>query len=433
MAAHAEAHAPSARLTPEFLSPPWVAAYRWRNWLIAGGIGAVLSVAAGLMARNDGSFLAKQAFFRAYLLGFVICFGLTLGHMVLLMLQHVTGGKWGLAIRRLLEAGTANIPVMIVMFAPLLIGLKYLYPWTENGAANFHLTEPAIKALQFRGVYMTEPWFFARMVFYFVSWGILGHILLKWSARQDQPFSSEEEYNALRLRFMRLSGGGILFYAITVSLAAVDLVMSLDPVWYSTIWGMMYMAGQALHALAFTICVLVLLMKYEPMKSLVRTSELHDIGKLMLAFVMLYTYLSFSQFIIIWSGNLTEEIPWYIARVRGGWKPVIIGLAAFHFAVPFLLLLNRNLKKAPSRLVMVAAWMVFMRAVDLYWHIYPTFDDQNVIKGGHWHIQWFDVVVPATMFCFWTAMYFWQLGRRPMIPVSHHLVPEILEKSHGAH
>jgi hypothetical protein len=197
---------------------------------------------------------------------------------------------------------------------------------------------------------------------------------------------------------------------------------------------MIYMAGQALTAMAFCIIVLTILAKEEPYRSLLRKTELHDNGKLLLAFVMLFCYLSFSQFIIIWSGNLTEEVPWYIARVRNGWKPVIITIFLIHFVVPFLLLLNRSLKKTGPRIAKVALLLLFARFLDLYWHIVPNFKDAawptgTLANGFHWT----DIVVPLAMAAGWIALFFWELGKRPLLPAYHPLVPQILEKSHGAH
>jgi len=255
--------------------------------------------------------------------------------------------------------------------------------------------------------------------------GVLIYFFNKWSRRLDAPAASPEAYNLQRLRFMRLGGGGVLFYAISLTLAAVDWVMSLDPIWFSTIWGMLYMGAQALTAMAFIIVVLATLSKIEPMHSLLRKSELHDNGKLLLAFVMLYTYLSFSQFIIIWSGNLPEEIRWYLARIQNGWKPVMIILVICHFVAPFLFLLNRDLKKVPSRLAAVAMLILFSRVGEIYWQINPNFPDTSGITG-HFHVNMFDIALPIALAAVWIAAFFYQLGKRPLLPVYHHLVPEIL-------
>jgi hypothetical protein len=196
------------------------------------------------------------------------------------------------------------------MFVPIAFNLHHLYPWANPDTLDVH----GQHAEKLRSAYLNPPAFLGRAAFYFISWGIFIYIFNRWSRLLDQPFASPEAYNLQRLRFMRLGGGGLVFYAITLTLAAVDWVMSLDPVWFSTIWGMLYMGGQALTAMAFMIVVLAVLVKSEPMHGILRKGELFDNGKLLLAFVMLYTYLSFSQFIIIWSGNLPEEIRWYLAR-----------------------------------------------------------------------------------------------------------------------
>lgn len=421
-------------VTPEYVAAPWWADHMRKRWSVAAAIATVLAIAGAVMALQAGTFEAKNHFLRAYLVGFMFCFGLTTGSMALLMLQHVTGGKWGLVIRRQLEAGTRNLPLLALMFIPIALGLKYLYPWAGGIELSYH----GQHALHVRHDYLNTTMFVGRAVLYFLGWGIFIYIFNKWSPLQDRPQASPEEANRLRLRFMRLGGGGLVFYAVTVSLAAVDWVMSLDPVWYSTIWGMLYMAGQALLTMAFMIVVLIGLARYEPMKSLLRKTELHDNGKLLLAFVMLYTYLSFSQFIIIWSGNLTEEIPWYLARIRGGWRPVIIFLFLFHFVLPFLLLLNRNLKKHGPRLAIVALLIIFVRYVDLFWHIVPNFKDaagwapQGQAVGRFFLTPW-DIIVPVAMASIWVAFFFYHLTKRPLIPVYHPLVPEILEPQHGAH
>jgi hypothetical protein len=428
MATHTEHHAP-ALPKPEELKAPWVVGKMMRTAGIIGGIGAVAALI--IFFAQSGTPLGMTKFMRAYLVGFMFCAGLTLGNLALLCLQHVTGGKWGLVMRRIFEAGSRNLIPLAIMFLPIAFGLKYLYPWASGEALTAH----GEHALHIREAYLNPKAFLFRAVIYFLGWFIVMTILDRWSLRQEQPFDTPEEANRLRLRFMRVGAGGTLFYAISISLAAIDWVMSLDAVWYSTIWGMLYMVGQALCAMAFGIIVLVALAKYEPLRSLLRKTELHDNGKLLLAFVMLFTYLSFSQFIIIWSGNLKEEIPWYAARVRNGWMPVLVILFLFHFAVPFLLLLNRNLKKHGPRLAAVAMLLVAMRALDLYWHVMPNFADLSWPTGhfpGAAEVG-MDVVVIVAMAGIWMALFFWQLGKRPILPAYHPLVPEILEKHHGAH
>jgi hypothetical protein len=417
---------------PEDLAAPWIVGKMQRTWGIAAGVSIVLAVIGWFVVAGP-SLVGKHAFMRAYLTGFMWCLGATLGCMVLLMLQHVTGGKWGLVMRRIFEAGSRNLWLIALMFIPLAIACKSLegfYPWMWHDGMTFH----GQHSTHIRHAYLNYGAWLTRAVIYFIGWGGFIFLLNRWSVIQDQPLDSVAASERLRLRFMRLGAGGIVFYAVTITLAAIDWVMSLDAVWYSTIYGMIYMAGQALGALAFSIIVLVMLAKYEPFRSVLRKTELHDNGKLLLAFVMLFTYLSFSQFIIIWSGNLTEEAPWYLARVRNGWRPVITVIFLIHFALPFLLLLNRNLKKQGPRLAKVAILIIVARFVDLYWQIVPNFADAAWPKGTFANgFYWTDIVVPFAMMAAWIALFFWQLAKRPVLPAYQHLVPQILEQSHGAH
>ncbi|MCU1284874.1 MAG: hypothetical protein JWO13_1224 [Acidobacteriales bacterium] len=425
MAVH-ETHAAPRTVTPEQLTPPWVVDHLRKRWMGIAGLATILSFA--LYLYYSGTFEGRQQFFRAYLVGYIFCFGLMLGSTALLMLQHVTGGKWGLVLRRQLEAGTRTLPIVVLLFIPIIFGMQYLYPWAGSMPLDIH----GQHALNVRADYLNAKWFVGRAAIYFVIWGIFIYLLNKWSLKQDVLPESPEAYNDLRLRFMRLGGGGLVVYAVTVSLAAIDWVMTLDPVWYSTIWGMLYMAGQALSTMAFMLVVLTLLAKYEPMKSLLRKTELHDNGKLLLAFVMLYAYLSFSQFIIIWSGNLPEEITWYLARTQHGWKPVMLLLVVIHFVIPFLLLLNRDLKKNPTRLRNVAILILFARVGEIFWQVNPNFKETSGITG-HFNPNIMDMVLPIALAAIWITAFFYQLKKRPLLPAYHHLVPEILEPSHGAH
>jgi len=429
-ATQTQEHLTVADLTPDFLAAPWSAEHMRKRWSVVAAVAAVASIAGFIMARHTGTFVAQQHFYRAYLVGFMFCLGLTLGSLALLMLAHVVGGKWQVVIRRILEASTRNLWLVALMFLGVIAGIKYLYPWA--GAFPYDLGPHAAHAIQARQPFLSEKWFILRGVIYFVGWAIFALLLNQWSLRLDRPADSTESYDRLRLRFMRLGGGGLVFYSLSVSLAAIDWVMSLDAVWYSTIWGMIYMVGQVLLALGFTIVVLVMLSRTVPMKQILRVSELHDIGNLTLAFVMLFTYVSFSQFIIIWSGNLPEEIPWYLARVQNGWRPIISVLFVIHFALPFLLLLNRSLKRRGAQLALVAILIMVARYGDLFWQIVPNFKDASGLTG-HFFMTWFDLAVPLAMAATWFAFFFAQLKKRPLVPAYHHLIPEILEKTHGAH
>ncbi len=419
-----EVHA--RQLTPQDVAPPPAIDKMRRIWFGVAGIGIIVSL--GLLLLNFRNADGIQHFMRAYLVGFMFCFNIFLGCTALMLLYHVVGGKWGLVVLRLLEAGSRTWFVVVLMFIPIALSLHHLYPWAGAMELDAHGQE----ALHLRKAYLDVAPFLSRAAFYFLSWGLIIYVMNKWSHRLDEVPASAEAYNLQRLRFMRLGGGGVLFYAITITLASVDWVMSLDPIWFSTIWGMLYMGGQALSAMAFVLVILSYLVKVEPMHSVLRKGELHDNGKLLLAFVMLYTYLSFSQFIIIWSGNLPEEIRWYLARSQHGWKPVMIILVVIHFVIPFLLLLNRDLKKVPGRLAAVATLILFARFGESYWQIIPNFPDTNGLTG-HFSPNLFDLVIPIALAGIWIAAFLYQLGKRPLLAIHHHLMPEVLEKTHGAH
>ncbi len=419
-----DTHAP--QLTPQqVMAPPAVDAWR-RRWFGVSGIGIIASLGLLLLyfRAEDG----LQHFLRAYLVGFIMVAGLTMGCFAMLSLYHVVGGKWGIPVMRIYEAGMRNWWLMVVAFLPIAFGLSHIYPWAGAFDVGLH----GQHAVTVRGGYLTQKWFLVREFAIMFGWGIFIYFQNKWSYRLDSPAPSEYEYNQQRLRFMRLGGGGLVFWAATLELAAVDWVMSLDPLWFSTIFGMIYMVGQALTALALMAMVIYFLSKIEPMRSILRVRELHENGNLCLAFVMLFCYLSFSQFIIIWSGNLPEEIRFYLARSEGGWKPLMIVLVLIHFCIPFLLLLNRGVKKHPNRLAAVMLMVMIARLGEVYWQVNPMYPDTNGMIG-HINVNLFDIVVPLTMIAIWVAAFFYQYAKRPMIPIYHHLTPQVLEKSHGAH
>ncbi|HZS08776.1 MAG TPA: hypothetical protein VFD58_28330 [Blastocatellia bacterium] len=374
---------------------------------------ALIAGAAGLLACLAGAFFRPAQFFHSWLTGFVFVTGITLGCLALVMLQHLTGGAWGLVIRRLLESATRTLPLVALMFLPLLLGLHRLYAWArpEEVAGN--------AALAHKRLYLNVPFFVARALFYFAAWAALTFFLNKWSRQQDETADPR-----LERRFQLLSGGGLVLYGLTITFASIDWVMSLQPEWYSTIFGLLLMGGQALSAMAFVISVLVLLAQYEPLAHAIRPGHLHDLGKLLLAFVMLWAYLSFSQFLIIWSGNLPEEATWYVRRLSGGWQWVGLALVIFHFALPFLMLLSSDLKRSGRRLVAVALAVIVMRFIDLFWLIAPTLDEHRFA------LHWMDVAALVGLGGVWLGMFMWQLGKRPLLPINDPHLGEALQNGH---
>src|SRR5713101_7444662 len=365
----------------------------------------------GLALMMFGASASPAQFFRSYLVGYLFALGVTLGCLGLLMLQHLTGGHWGVVIRRPLESATRTLPVLVVLFVPLGFGLRQLYAWTG----------PMEKPLsRFQMSYLTIPGFLTRAAIYFAIWILLTLLLNSWSLQQD---ASPER--ALRRKLQMLSGPGIVLYVFTMTFAAVDWVMSLSPHWSSTIYGFLFVGGQAVSAMALMIAVAVLLVQSEPMSGILQPRHLHDLGKLLLAFVMLWAYFAFSQLLIVWSGNLPEEIPWYLHRLHGGWGWVGVLLILFHFALPFVLLLSRDLKRNARALALLAVAVIFMRLVDLFWLTAPEF------WPGRFHLHWMDIAAPVGIGGVWLAVFAWQLRGWPLLPIGDRYLEKALEHGQG--
>jgi hypothetical protein len=374
-----------------------------RAALAVGGVG----VAATLL----GAVIDPPQFFHSYLLAYVYWVGMGLGCLAVLMVYNLTGGGWGVAVRRLLEAGAATLPFMAVLFVPLLFGLHHIYEWADTGRM---LADPVLEQ---KMVYLNVPFFIGRAAVYFLAWLLLAHFLDRWSAAQDR--TADPKYTVL---MRKLSGGGIVLWGFMVSVAAIDWVMSLEPHWFSTIFGMLFMAGQGLGALAFVIVVAFLLSSRAAYRQILAPTILNDLGNLLLAFVMIWAYLSFSQLLIIWAGNLPEEIPWYLHRIAGGWNVVAILLAVFYFAVPFAILLGRRNKRQLQRLAVVAGLIMFARLVDIFFLIAPEFSDTL------W-VHWLDIAAIVGLGGVWLTLFVWRLGARPLLaPHDPELEPALARK-----
>jgi hypothetical protein len=386
--------------------------------LIVGGAGLALAVV--------GLFLDSDQFFRSWLIAFLFVLGLALGSLALLMLQHLSGGQWGLVSRRVFEAASRTLPIVALAFIPILFGMRPLFLWARPEAVQ------ADAILQQKAPYLNVPFFTVRAVVYFAFWLLCMFLLNKWSAAQDRGEAAVTVEDTVRFR--KVSAPGLLFLILTVTFASVDWIMSVDPHWYSTIFGLLTVLGQGLSALAFTIAVLALLARAGALDGLVSPRHFHDLGKLLLAFVMLWAYLSFSQFLIIWSGNLPEEIPWYIARIRGTWGAVAILLVIGHFALPFTLLLSRDLKRRGGLLANVAVAVLAMRLVDLIWLVAPTFAQhgpQEAHGGFAFPIHWMDIAIPVGLGGIWLFFFARELRSRSLLPVNDPYFRE--EFAHEAH
>jgi hypothetical protein len=382
----------------DLTTPPVAQALQQKSLLV----GAFFAVISGIIA-----VVSPEKFFHAYLLAYMLCVGLTLGCLAWLMIQHVTGGVWGTVIRRPLEAGTRTLPLMALLFLPLILGMSryHLYAWTDAAevAKSAHLQ-------MLTAAYLNPRGFIWRAVFYFVVWGLLIYFLNRYSAEQDRPLTRD-----VGKSIRKVSAPGLVIFALTVSFAVIDWVMSLDPHWMSTIYPLIFIVGQCLSAICLMVVVERIFSSRPPMLLFLKPREVHDHGKFMLTFIMLWAYFSFSQLLIIWAGNLPDEITWYTRRLYGGWQYVGLFIAAFHFAVPFLFLLSRSFKRSPISLVWLASWMLFMRVIDLLWHIEPNFYPTVSSVGGLDVAAW--IVVPVGMGGLWLALFFLNLKGRPLLPL----------------
>ncbi|HSZ62408.1 MAG TPA: hypothetical protein VK828_11455 [Terriglobales bacterium] len=386
----------------DLMAPP-VAQLMQQRSLIIGVIGAIAAIA--------GAFLAPASFYSAYLTGFMFWLGLSLGCMAILMLHHLVGGSWSIVIRRQLESGMMVLPLMAVLFIPILLNLPKIYFWARPDAlADPKIADIVHSYLNFNGILM-------RAILYFVIWFGMAYFLNHWSTEQDSIAGQST------LRFRALSGIGMVVYSFATSFAVIDWVMSLEARWISTIYGLLFVAGEALSAFCFCVLIETILAKRKPMSDYLTDTEVHDHGKLILAFVMVWAYFNFSQWLIIWAGNLPEEIPWYKARLNGGWQFVGLFLVIFHFAVPFALLLSRQLKRKAGTLVWLASWLILMRILDIYWHIEPAFHREV-------HVSWVLFAILAGMGGLWMAYFFHNLRARPLLPLNAPQTLRLLEREH---
>lgn len=358
---------------------------------------------AGLALSAAGWILNPDQFYRAYLVAFMFWNGLALGCLAIACLHQLSGGAWGAVIRRLLEAAMRTFPVTAILFLPLLFGIHHLYIWSNPSAVA------ADKTLQHKAAYLNVPFFMGRAALYFAVWMTVAYFFNKWSLAQDR--TGAEPWSA---KLQGLGGPGLLLYGATVTFSSIDWVMSLDPHWFSTIYGILFIGGQGVSALSFVIAIVALIGSRPPLSEAITEKHLRDLGTLLFAFIMLWAYFAFSQFLLIWAGNLPNEIPWYVKRMQGGWMWVGLGLVIFHFALPFLILLSRDVKSNPKMMVVVVVWLLVMRVVDLFW--------LSASAGFHW----LDIAAPAGVGGIWIAAFFRQLKQRPLLPLHDPELEEVM-------
>jgi hypothetical protein len=429
-------HGHGPRTLPTTLGSPELLT-RWRTQaLIVFAVAGLVSLVWLLFPGGAGHIL------RAYLLGFMCCFAFAGGGLVMLMLQYVSGGKWGLLLRRPLEAMSRTLLLVAAMFIPIGIFAKHLYQWARYTSPSAELDamhkglvtkEQALTAIS--KYTMFNPVSAAiQTILVFTILILFATLLNKWSLQRDADPArgTLASYDKWRVRFENLSGPGIFIYVVCLTDAALLWIMSLDVTWYSSIWGLQFLVGQGFAVLAVGILTVIKLSKAEPMKTLLRTTEQHDLGKFAFAFVMLNIYLSFAEFLIIWSGNVPDEIPWYLARIRGGWWWVCTADFVCHWLIPFCLLLSRNLKRDKKRLSILAMFMIFARCLDMFWLIEPNFKDAagNLHLAGNIGILAY-LTVPLSVMALWAAYYFHQLNSRPLVNVNDPHLEEMLEPEHA--
>jgi hypothetical protein len=444
---------------------PLIERIRTRALMIGGGAAALGVV---------GALVNRQAFDRAYLFSYIFLLGLALGSMALLMVHRQLGGAWGFLLRRPLEAGAMTLPLMAVLFIPVLVDLERIYPWVnhpvgeerehvggvdqpspaneakkEGGAVLVTSSEPVsldpAGQLQqyvdsqdstFKQKWLNPAAFTVRVAIYFTLWIVLGMILAIGSIRQDRTGSTTLAY-----RLNGLSGVGLVIYFLSVSFALIDWGMSLEPAWYSSLYGVLLIVGQGISTMAFMILIASIISRRGELEGLDKPETFNDLGNLLLAFTMLWGYLSFSQFLIIWAGNLAEEIPWYVRRLHGGWEWVGRSLILFHFAVPFLVLLARPLKRNISALWKIAALVLFAHLLDDFWLVAAStaFDPIDaagkVIMAPHpgwFRVTWLDFVMPVALGGLWLSAFLWILKGRPLM-VAHdpQLLPALRQAAGG--
>jgi hypothetical protein len=381
---------------------------------IWGLIGCALFVIFGVLGGVRSGFAGWQALFHSYLWAYLYWFCIPSGCLAILMLHHLTGGRWGYPLRRILEAGSRSLWLMAALFIPLFFGLTELYAWSRPADVA---ADPILHDKQW---WLSIHGFIIRAVIYFVILLVLVTLLNKWSRAQDD--SGDLKYKS---KMTALSAPGVILWAFIVTAASVDWVMSLEPHWFSTIYGMLWIVIEVLAGMSFAVFVLRMLSDREPIKDAVDPLRFNDLGNLMLTFLMLWAYLSFDQLLIVWAGNLKDEIPWYSQRAFGAWTPVALTLVILHFFVPFFLLLQRNVKRRPRRLSAVALLIVFLTMVDIYWIVVPAFD-----KAAP-QVHWLDLFALVGIGGLWLGTFVGQLKKLPLLPLHDPRFEGVLEPQHG--
>ncbi|MGE5191186.1 MAG: hypothetical protein ACM3U2_01710 [Deltaproteobacteria bacterium] len=382
-------------------------------------LGGLAAAAVGCGACAAGWSSSPERFYAAWLTAYFYWLGIALGCLAVTMLHGMSGGAWGRAIRRVIEAGYQTLPLLALTFVPLWLAVGRIYEWADPAAVRQH------EALARKAAYLNVGGFQTRSVVYFAVWIAIAWVLDRVSPN-DEPRLESPRSRSLQRR----SGLCCIAYGVTMTLAAVDWGMSLEPEWYSTMYGLIHIAGQTVSGLSFAVVVAAALGDREPWSRVVTPQRLNDLGNLLLASVMFWAYCSFFQYLVIWSGNLPEENVWYVHRSQNGWQYLAMGLMALHFAMPFLLLLSRHLKRQRADLARIAALLLVMRYADLYWLIVPGFRrDGSGPQGLTFH--WLDVAALAAIGGAWLSVFAWRLPARLRLPMYDPIETEGADEQSG--
>lgn len=373
-----------------------------------------LAVLAILGAIFDG-----RQFFSSWLFAWMFWLGVSLGAMAIVMMHHLIGGGWGLVIRRFGEVAAQCLPLMIVLFIPIILGVRYLYPWAQPGA-----TDPAIIH---KARYLNWPFWTIRSIVYLLIFSAMAWMMRTTSLAHDQTPAIP-----ILVRLRRLSAGGLTLYFFVMFLAGVDWIMSRDPHWHSTVYGFIVCVGQAVSAACFLIIALWWVADEEPFRSVLHPNYLNDLGSVLITFVILWAYLSFAQFLVIWVGNIQSEITWYIQRTDGGWRWVGAALITFHFLAPFFILLQRPVKRKAGRLAAIAVGLWIIHAVnEIYW-IQPSDVHTHVWGAGRWLLSEFmNLLALCGIGGLWFATFLWLMKGTPMLPVGERVPVIPVDHGHG--
>jgi hypothetical protein len=375
---------------------------------------ALIIGVVALLVSLIGAIFNTDRFFQSYLFAVIFWLNVSLGCLGILMTQYMIHGKWGLSVRRILEAGAMVIPLMFVLFLPLLLHLPGLYKWIATSPKPAPLMAP-------KSAYLNVPFFLIRALIYFACWITLAYLLNRWSGEQDR--TGDE---ALTRRMSVLSRPGMIIFFLTITFAAFDWVMSLEPDWYSSIFGVLFLSTEGLSGMALTILAAAYLARREPFSEIMTPARFNDLGNMLLVFIMFWAYINLSQFLIIWSGNIPEEVTWYVHRSENGWQWPIRLILALQFAGPFLVLLSRRAKRNVRAMTILAAVILVMHVIEIYWRVVPAFHVEA------FSLSWLDIVLPIGIGGLWVAAFVWLLGRKALVPLHDPRTPQLEEAAaHG--